>query len=352
MKSAKGSSRRRMLQVGATLGTGLFAGGELARAVEQGPGQLGTPLGPYGERSPFEKAVRYTRPTKTPETGSSSTPLQDSVGTLTPSSLHYERHHAGIPAIDPARHRLVIHGMVARALVLTMDEIKRLPSVSRVLVVECGGNSGSEWGPKTGADVQRAYGLASCSEWTGVPLSLVLSEVGVRPEASWIIAEGADASHMQRSIPVAKAMDNILLAYGQNGEAIRPAQGYPLRLIIPGWEGNANVKWLASAEGDQSAPHDAGRNLEVFRPDAGRQGEALHVPDGGEVCGDVSIRRAEAAWPRSLRVDGAGLVRAWKNRAPGDHDRRRPDLVGRATAGAAPSDRVHALPATLALGRP
>ena len=181
---------------------------------------------------------------KTPETGSSSTPLQDSVGTLTPSSLHYERHHAGIPAIDPARHRLVIHGMVERTLVLTVDEIKRLPSVSRVLVVECGGNSGSEWASRTGADVQRAYGLASCSEWTGVPLSLVLSEVGVRPGASWVIAEGADACHMQRSIPLAKALDNILLAYGQNGEAIRPAQGYPLRLIIPGWEGNANVKWL------------------------------------------------------------------------------------------------------------
>ena len=182
--------------------------------------------------------LRHRRP------GSSSTPLQDSVGTLTPSSLHYERHHAGIPAIDPAQHRLVIHGMVDRPLVLTMDEIKRLPSVSRILVVECGGNSGSEWGPKTGADVQRAYGLASCSEWTGVPLSLVLSEVGVRPEASWVIAEGADACRMQRSIPLANAMDNILLAYGQNGEAIRPSQGYPLRLIIPGWEGNTNVKWL------------------------------------------------------------------------------------------------------------
>ena len=127
-----------------------------------------------------------------------------------------------------------------------MAEIKRLPSVSRTLVLECGGNSGSEWAATTGQDVQRSYGLVSCSEWTGVPLSLVLTEAGVQSGASWVIAEGADACRMERSIPIAKAMDDILLAYGQNGEAIRPAQGYPLRLIIPGWEGNANVKWLHS----------------------------------------------------------------------------------------------------------
>jgi sulfane dehydrogenase subunit SoxC len=127
-----------------------------------------------------------------------------------------------------------------------MAEIKRLPSVTRTLVLECGGNSASEWGRTTGPDVQRSYGLVSCSEWTGVPLSLVLAEAGVKPGATWVIAEGADACRMERSIPIAKAMDNILLAYGQNGEAIRPAQGYPLRLLIPGWEGNTNVKWLHS----------------------------------------------------------------------------------------------------------
>src|SRR5437016_3116956 len=127
-----------------------------------------------------------------------------------------------------------------------MAEIRRLPSLTRILVLECGGNSGSEWGTPTGADVQRSYGLVSGSEWTGVPLSLLLAEAGVQPRASWVIAEGADACRMMRSIPLAKAMENSLLAYGQNGEAIRPAQGYPLRLLIPGWEGNANVKWLHS----------------------------------------------------------------------------------------------------------
>jgi sulfane dehydrogenase subunit SoxC len=246
MLNSKRSSRRQLLRVGAAVSGGLLAGRTGARAAENTPGQLGIPLGPYGERSPFEKAVRWRRDSKTPETGSSFTPLQDSVGTLTPSSLHYERHHSGIPTIDPAQHRLLIHGMVNRPLSLSVAEIKRLPSVSRTLVLECGGNSGSEWAAKTGPDVQRSYGLVSCSEWTGVPLALLLAEAGVQHGVSWVIAEGADACRMERSIPIAKAMDNILVAYGQNGEALRPAQGYPLRLIIPGWEGNANVKWLHS----------------------------------------------------------------------------------------------------------
>src|SRR5215471_1321025 len=240
------SSRRRVLRTGAALGGAFLAGRGASTAAEGEPRHLGTPLGPYGERSPYEKAVRFTRESKTPETGSSFTPLQDSVGILTPSSLHYERHHGGIPNIDPATHRLVIHGMVERPLSISVAEIKRLPSVSRILFLECGGNSGSEWTAAGGADAQRSHGLLSGSEWTGVPLSVLLEEAGVRPGASWVIAQGADAGRMERSIPLSKAMDDILLAYGQNGEAIRPAQGYPLRLIIPGWEGNTNVKWLAS----------------------------------------------------------------------------------------------------------
>ena len=230
--------RRRVLQLGTALSGGLLTW-KNASARE-----LGRPLGPYGERSPFEKAVRWRRESKTPEAGSSFTPLADSHGIITPSSLHYERHHAGIPAIDPARHRLVIQGMVDRPLILTVDEIKRLPSLSRILVVECGGNSGSEWAARTGADVQRSHGLISCSEWTGVPMRLLLEEVGVRSGAAWLIAEGADAGRMQRSLPLAKAMDDMLLAYGQNGEALRPEQGYPLRLVVPGFEGATHVKWL------------------------------------------------------------------------------------------------------------
>src|SRR5262245_2291760 len=238
-------NRRQLLQMGAAVG-GTLLTGRAAQALEADARKLGIPLGPYGERSPFEKAVRWTRESKTPETGSSFTPLQDSVGILTPSALHYERHHSGIPTIDPARHRLVIHGLVDRPLPLSMAEIRRLPSVTRLLALECGGNSAAEWTSGGGADVQRSHGLLSGSEWTGVPLSLVLAEVGVQSRASWVIAEGGDACRMMRSIPLKKAMGDSLLAYGQNGEAMRPAQGYPLRLLNPGWEGNTSVKWLSS----------------------------------------------------------------------------------------------------------
>ncbi|MEX2262969.1 MAG: sulfite dehydrogenase [Bryobacteraceae bacterium] len=233
----KKANRRQALKFGAALGGGFLARAEEART-------LGKPLSGYGERSQFVKSARATRQTRTPEAGSSSTPLAETYGIITPSALHYERHHGGVPAIDPALHRLTIHGLVERPLVLTMDDIRRLPSVSRIHFLECGGNSGSEWGAKTGPDVQRSYGLASCSEWTGVPLRLVLDEVGLKGNASWLIAEGADACRMQRSMPIVRALDDALLAYGQNGEPLRPEQGFPLRLLTPGWEGNAQVKWL------------------------------------------------------------------------------------------------------------
>jgi sulfane dehydrogenase subunit SoxC len=238
------SDRRRFLRLGAAL-TALTGCKTTTKTVEQPePTSLGKPLSAYGERSPFEKSARLLGAGKNPEIGSTRTPLQDSYGILTPASLHFERHHSGVPQIDPAAHRLMLHGMVERPLLLTMDDIRRLPSVSRIHFIECAGNSGSEWGPKTAPDAQRAHGLASCSEWTGVPLSILLAEAGVRSGASWIIAEGADACHMQRSIPLKKANDDVLVAFGQNGEAIRPEQGYPLRLVIPGFEGNTNVKWL------------------------------------------------------------------------------------------------------------
>lgn len=231
----KKTNRRQLL--GTAFGGALLAQAEESRA-------LGKPLSGYGERSAFVKAARTMRVSKTPEAGSSATPLAEGYGILTPAGLHYERHHAGVPAIDPERHRLTIHGLVERPLVLSMGEIRRLPSVSRIHFLECGGNSGGEWGATTGADAQRAAGLASCSEWTGVPLRLLLDEVGLKPGATWIIAEGADACRMQRSVPIAKLLDDAMLAYGQNGEPLRPEQGFPLRLLTPGWEGNLQVKWL------------------------------------------------------------------------------------------------------------
>ncbi len=208
------------------------------------PSRIGKPLKAYGERAPFEKIARLTPTTKQMENGATRTPLADLHGIITPSSLHFERHHSGVPEIDPAKHQLMIHGMVDRPLVFTMDELKRLPSVSRIHFVECSGNSGSEWGAKSAPDVQRGFGLASCSEWTGVPLALLLAEAGVQKGATWLHAEGADACKMTRSIPIDKGLKDILLVYGQNGESLRPEQGYPLRLLVPGWEGNVNVKWV------------------------------------------------------------------------------------------------------------
>jgi sulfane dehydrogenase subunit SoxC len=198
----------------------------------------GSPPTPYGQRSAFERTARLVVPSH------SLTPLQDLHGIVTPSSLHFERHHNGVPLIDPARHRLLVHGLVERPTVFTMEDLKRFPSVSRLAFIECSGNSGSEWEGQGGSSAQEIHGLFSTSEWTGVPLAIVLREVGARPEAAWMLAEGSDAGAMTRSIPLAAALDEALLCYAQNGEPLRPEHGYPLRLLLPGWEGNACIKWL------------------------------------------------------------------------------------------------------------
>jgi len=199
----------------------------------------GTPPSRYGRRSPFEKSGRVER-----SWWASLTPLQDLHGVVTPASLHFERHHNGVPAIDPSRHNLLIHGLVARPLILTMDDLKGFPSVSRLAFIECSGNSSSEWQAPTGQTVQHTHGLTSTSEWTGVRLATILKEVGAKPDATWMLAEGSDAAALTRSLPLADIMEEALLCYAQNGEALRPEQGYPLRLVIPGWEGNTCVKWL------------------------------------------------------------------------------------------------------------
>ena len=201
----------------------------------------GTPPTELGLRSPHEQPRRLTGGTAV-----SRTPHQDLFGTITPADLHYERHHAGVPAIDPADYRLLVHGMVERPTVFTLDELKRFPAVSRVCFLECSGNYGRNAGPES--KPERICGLTSQSEWTGVALSTLLREVGANEEASWFLAEGQDAAVMTRSVPMAKAWDDALIAYGQNGEAIRPGQGYPARLFLPGWEGNASVKWLRRIE--------------------------------------------------------------------------------------------------------
>jgi sulfane dehydrogenase subunit SoxC len=159
--------------------------------------------------------------------------------------LHFERHHSGVPDIDPDQHQVLIHGLVERPLIFSMDALARYPMVSRIQFLECSGNSGAQNNAE--APQQTAggiHGLASCSDWTGVPLAVLLDEAGVKPEGKWLLAEGADAAAMSRSVPIAKAMDDAVLALYQNGERIRPEQGYPVRLFLPGYEGNMNVKWL------------------------------------------------------------------------------------------------------------
>jgi len=171
-------------------------------------------------------------------------PLRSLFGSNTPNGLFFERHHAGVPAIDPAQHRLMLHGLVERPLLLTMKDLLRFPAVSRSHFIECSGNSMAEFKAPGKGSVQDIHGLLSGAEWTGVRLADVLREAGLLPSASWILAEGADAAAMTRSIPLVKALDDALLVYGQNGEMLRPEQGYPLRLLLPGYEGNMNIKWL------------------------------------------------------------------------------------------------------------
>jgi len=192
-----------------------------------------------GQVSAFEKSARLTSAT------SSRTPLQDLYGTITPSALHFERHHGGIPIIDPQKYELMIHGMVDRPLVFTLADLKRFPSVTRTCFIECSGNFRNG---KEQMTPQEICGLTSQSEWTGVMLSTIFREVGIQPKASWFLAEGSDAAVMTRSIPMSKGWDDAMIVYAQNGEAIRPEQGYPARLLLPGWEGNTCVKWIRRIE--------------------------------------------------------------------------------------------------------
>ena len=249
---SKQTNRRRFLKDGAVL-AGLAVGAVVSPAVRaQTPGTEPRTknikeLIAYGERSRFVTSIRVPvadRPS--PDafglTFHVNTPLQDSVGMVTPSSLHYVATHRGsyVPEVDPAQHRLMIHGMVDRPLSFTMEELKRLPYVSRFHFLECAGNRSKP----THKTVQDTHGLTSCTEWTGVPLSVLLKEAGVQNGASWIVSEGAEEVKGASSIPLGKAMDDCLACYGQNGEAVRPQQGFPLRLIVPGFEGIYNTKYL------------------------------------------------------------------------------------------------------------
>ena len=203
----------------------------------------------YGQPSRFEQAVgrHIAQPygEMAPGSGAALSPIEALDGIITPTSVHFIRSHSGSPDIDPKLHRLYIHGLVERPLRFSLEALSRYPLVTRIYFIECSGNSLRALSPQP-AQVPAGgmHGNVSCGEWTGIPLRVLLEEAGVQPQAKWLLAEGADSAHMSRSVPLEKALDDALIALYQNGERLRPEHGYPVRLLLPGWEGNMSVKWL------------------------------------------------------------------------------------------------------------
>jgi sulfane dehydrogenase subunit SoxC len=271
------------------------------------PGQIAK--SDYGTRSQFEKVVREATPAGT----DALTPLQSLWGIITPSSLHFERHHNGVPTIDPAQHRLIIHGMVDQPMKYSVADLKRFPSVSRTIFIECSGNSGGTSRSATPKTAQAAHGLTSTSEWTGVRVSTLMSEVGVKDGAAWVLAEGADGAMLSRSVPIDKIMDDAFVAYAQNGEAIRPENGYPMRLILPGWEGNINVKWLRRLKiGDKPF---------MTREETGKYTDLITLTGKARQFTWVMEAKSVITFPSGdMQLPGKGFYEitgiAWSGRAP------------------------------------
>ncbi len=248
-------SRRALLgrSVAAAAGVaGLAAGRSTAAPLAVPPSNLGLgralPASEYGMPSGFEAHVARRRSdvlvNRQNFSDWSMTPLHQQHGTVTPNGLIFERHHSGVPEINPDEHRFAIHGMVRQPLVFTMADLMKYPSVSRFYFMECSGNGLTDWLKSASKTVQQSHGLLSCAQWTGVPVSTLLQEAGALPGATWALAEGADGSAHARSIPMQKLLDDALIVYAANGEMLRAENGYPLRLFIPGWEGNVSIKWL------------------------------------------------------------------------------------------------------------
>jgi sulfane dehydrogenase subunit SoxC len=261
-QSAQNLSRRRFIVTSSTSLAGAVVAGPAAAEslADVPPREPGADLSARSERSKFVKIGRI------PEAGpgkrnvdpsdaiNSKTPLDKLVGGITPSDLHYERSHAGVPELDPDKHRLLIHGMVRKPLVLSLNDLKAMPSISRIVFIECTGNGWENWKrADENLTVQNTHGLVSTNEWTGVPLRVLVDLVAKDRASNWMLAEGGDAAGVDRSIPLTdEILNEAFIAYGQNGEPLRPAHGFPIRLIMPGFEGNLNIKWLRRLKfGDQ-----------------------------------------------------------------------------------------------------
>jgi sulfane dehydrogenase subunit SoxC len=276
---SNGSDRRRFLKQAAALagvGVGAGAGAEwAARGQTAKPEVLAKDAHVHdslrrGARMSVDHITYYT-------------PLQDYAGIITPAQLHFvQQHSSHFPEIDPREHRLTIHGLVDRPLSLSMDDLKRLPSVSRVHFVECQGNSSAmihgTGNQNMGPPVQFVWGMTSCSEWTGVPLSVLLNEAGLQAEGKWLVYEGADPGKFSHTMPIGKALDDVFVAYSQNGEPVRIEQGYPIRMIVPGWEGPFSVKYLKHIKVVDQPYHawNEAMNHSIPRADVGGKSRWYH----------------------------------------------------------------------------
>ncbi|MBA4264449.1 MAG: sulfite dehydrogenase [Comamonadaceae bacterium] len=264
--------RRRFIARGLPVLGGVTLAAQASDTVQLAPEWTREPGGadvPYGERSGFEAGVVRQLSADSPGFAIWRTPLDRLRGHITPNSLHFAVHHNGIPDIAPQRHQLVLHGLVERPLRFDLERLERYPMHSRIHFLECSGNTAANALSPFAKDlsVQELSGEVSSAEWTGVPLSVLLREAGVKPKARWAIIEGADGGTHQRSLPMHKLMDDAIVALYQNGERLRPSQGYPMRLFVPGWEGNVNVKWLHRIELSDVPAHtkdEAGMYTEVL----------------------------------------------------------------------------------------
>jgi sulfane dehydrogenase subunit SoxC len=257
------ASRRAFLKGGLALG-GATVAATAARADDPAITELqpwssqlgdGVDARPYGYPSPHEAEVKRRNVpwlTADPVSSVNFSPLHELDGIITPNGLCFERHHGGIAEVDPAKWRLMINGLVEKPLVLTLDDLERFPRVNKIHFLECAANSGMEWRGAQLNGCQFTHGMIHNVMYTGVPLRFLLEEAGLKTNAQWLLPEGGDAAAMTRSLPLFKALDDCIIAFKMNGEALRPEQGYPARLVVPGWEGNMWIKWIRRIEvGDQ-----------------------------------------------------------------------------------------------------
>jgi sulfane dehydrogenase subunit SoxC len=262
----------------------------------------GKPLRGYGQPSGYEEATKRVIGLTFPGTGGIRTPIEKLEGVITPNGLHFDRSHNGTPDIDPAGHSLYIHGMVTKSLKFSVNDLLKYPMITRQYFIECAGNSGGNIvSPKpVQATAGALHGLISCADWTGIPLSILLNEAGLSKEVTWMLAEGADAPSMSRSIPIRKALDDALIVLFQNGERLRPEQGYPVRLLLPGWEGNTNVKWLTSLKLSNSPTYTKDETSKYTDPLS--NGKAL------QFTFEMGVKSVITRPSGMMKLDGPGLI--------------------------------------------